>query len=195
VPENLADDTAAPDLTALIKAYDVRGIVPDQLDARVARAIGAAFADVVVLADAASGAAGARPTVVIGNDMRPSGPELVGAFADGLAARGVGVVTIGLCSTDGLYYASGAMGVPGAMFTASHNPAEYNGIKLCRAGARPVGQDSGLSQVRDLAGTYLADGVPEVDADARGQVTERDLLADYAGFLRSLVDLSGIRPL
>jgi phosphomannomutase len=194
VPENLADHTAAPDLSALIKAYDVRGIVPDQLDARVARAIGAAFADVVVLPDAEA-SSGTRPTVVIGNDMRPSGPELVGAFADGLTARGVDVVRIGLCSTDGLYYASGAMSVPGAMFTASHNPAEYNGIKLCRAGARPVGQDSGLSQVRDLAGTYLADGVPEVDAGARGQVTERDLLADYAGFLRSLVDLSGIRPL
>jgi phosphomannomutase len=192
--------SAAPDLTALIKAYDVRGVVPDQFDARVARAIGAAFGDVVVLADAPAtpcdpAGASARPTVVIGNDMRPSGPELVDAFADGLASRGVDVVRIGLCSTDGLYHASGALGMPGAMFTASHNPAEYNGIKLCRSGARPVGQDSGLAQVRDLAGTYLADGVPEVDAPARGQVTDRELLADYAAFLRSLVDLSGIRPL
>lgn len=185
------------DLSDLIKAYDVRGIVPDQLDAATARAIGAAFADVVVLPEAVTGrgpaADGSRPSVVIGNDMRPSGPELVAAFADGLTARGVDVVTIGLASTDGLYHASGAYGVPGAMFTASHNPAEYNGIKLCRAGARPVGQDSGLVAVRDLAAAYLADGVPE--APVRGTVSERDALAEYATFLRSLVDLSGIRPL
>ncbi len=184
-------ETALPDLTGLIKAYDVRGTVPDQLNAEVARAIGAAFADVVVLPEAPQGA---RPRVVVGNDMRPSGPELVGAFADGLAARGVDVVRIGLCSTDGLYFASGSLGVPGAMFTASHNPAQYNGIKLCRAGARPVGQDTGLSRVRDLAAEYLRDGVPAGDG-ATGTVTEQDLLADYAAFLRSLVDLSGIRPL
>lgn len=189
VPEN----SVLPDLTGLIKAYDVRGTVPDQLNADVARAIGAAFADVVVLPEVADGA---RPRVVIGNDMRPSGPELVGAFAAGLAARGVDVVTIGLCSTDGLYFASGELGVPGAMFTASHNPAEYNGIKLCRAGARPVGQDSGLSRVRDLASQYLRDVVP-VPAEGApvGEVTEQDLLGDYASFLRGLVDLSGIRPL
>lgn len=189
VPET----SALPDLTGLIKAYDVRGTVPDQLNADVARAIGAAFADVVVVPEAADGA---RPRVVIGNDMRPSGPELVGAFADGLAARGVDVITIGLCSTDGLYFASGKLGIPGAMFTASHNPAEYNGIKLCRAGARPVGQDSGLSRVRDLASQYLRDGVPApAEGTATGEVTEQDLLGDYASFLRDLVDLSGIRPL
>jgi len=178
------------DLSALIKAYDVRGIVPEQLDAGVARAIGAAFADVVVLPEATR-----RPRVVVGNDMRPSGPELVGAFAEGLTARGVDVELIGLASTDGLYFASGSLDVPGAMFTASHNPAEYNGIKLCRAGARPVGQDSGLSTIRELAGDYLASGVPQVADDARGSVTEREMLAEYAGFLRTLVDLSGIRPL
>ena len=194
-------DSETPDLFALIKAYDVRGVVPDQFNPRIARAIGAAYADAVVLPDAASAAAGAmphevtRPVVVIGNDMRESGPELVAAFAGGLTARGVDVVLIGLCSTDGLYYASGALDVPGAMFTASHNPAKYNGIKLCRAGARPVGQDTGLSAVRELTGWYLAQEVPEVDAAARGVVTERDLLGDYAAFLRSLVDLSGIRPL
>lgn len=182
---------ALPDLTGLIKAYDVRGTVPDQLNADVARAIGAAFAEVVVLPEVREGA---RPRVVVGNDMRPSGPELVGAFADGLAGRGVDVVRIGLCSTDGLYFASGRLDVPGAMFTASHNPAEYNGIKLCRAGARPVGQDTGLAAVRDLAARYLRDGVP-ADAGQRGEVTEQDLLADYAAFLRGLVDLSGIRPL
>lgn len=179
---------APVDLSALIKAYDVRGTYPDQLDARVARAIGAAFADVVVLPEATG-----TPTVVVGNDMRPSGPELVRAFADGLTARGVDVVLIGLCSTDGLYHASGARGVPGAMFTASHNPAQYNGIKLCRAGARPVGQDSGLTQVRELAGRYLAEEVPVVDAP--GTVREEEMLAEYAAFLRSLVDLSGGRRL
>ncbi|WP_454049401.1 phosphomannomutase/phosphoglucomutase [Cellulomonas sp. Marseille-Q8402] len=185
----MPETPALPDLTGLIKAYDVRGTVPDQLNADVARAIGAAFADVVVLPEAREGA---TPRVVIGNDMRPSGPELVGAFAEGLSARGVDVITIGLCSTDGLYFASGKLDIPGAMFTASHNPAEYNGIKLCRAGARPVGQDSGLSRVRDLAAEYLRDGVP---TGGTGTVTEQDLLVAYAEFLRGLVDLSAIRPL
>jgi phosphomannomutase len=184
--------SALPDLTGLIKAYDVRGTFPDQLNAEVARAIGAAFADVVVLPEVRDGAA---PRVVIGNDMRPSGPELVAAFADGLATRGVDVVTIGLCSTDGLYFASGSLDVPGAMFTASHNPAQYNGIKLCRAGARPVGQDSGLSRVRDLAAEFLRDGVVTAEGVTPGTVTEQDLLLAYAEFLRGLVDLSGIRPL
>ncbi|WP_456788027.1 phosphomannomutase/phosphoglucomutase [Cellulomonas sp. P5_C5] len=178
------------DLSALIKAYDVRGLVPGELNPSVARAIGAAFADVVVLPEATD-----RPRVVIANDMRPSGPELVAAFADGLAARGVDVLRIGLASTDGLYFASGSLGIPGAMFTASHNPAQYNGIKLCRAGARPVGQDSGLTTVRELAGDYLAGSVPEVAAAQRGTIEDGDLLAEYASFLRSLVDLSGIRPL
>ena len=195
MPADDATTTAAlrlPDLTGLIKAYDVRGVVPDQLNPEVARAIGAAFADVVVAPEALEGE---RPRAVIANDMRPSGPELVAAFADGLTARGVDVVLIGLASTDGLYFASGSLGIPGAMFTASHNPARYNGIKMCRAGARPVGQDSGLAAVRDLASQYLAAGVPAVDDADRGRVTERDLLADYAGFLRSLVDVAGIRPL
>ncbi|MCR6690506.1 phosphomannomutase/phosphoglucomutase [Cellulomonas sp.] len=180
------------DLSAFIKAYDVRGLVPSELSPEVTRAIGAAFADVVVVPEAA---AGSRPVVVVGNDMRPSGPELVDGFAQGLTARGVDVVRIGLASTDGLYFASGSLGVPGAMFTASHNPARYNGIKLCRAGARPVGQDSGLAAVRDLAGDYLASGVPQVDDAARGTVSDREMLAEYAAFLRSLVDLADIRPL
>ncbi|PJI94244.1 phosphomannomutase/phosphoglucomutase [Luteimicrobium subarcticum] len=179
------------DLSSLIKAYDVRGTVPDQLSPDVAHAIGAAFARVVVLPEA-SGA----PAAVVGHDMRDSGPELVAAFTRGLTDAGVDVTLVGLCSTDGLYYASGALGVPGAMFTASHNPAVYNGIKLCRAGARPVGQDTGLTQVRELAGDYLGDGLPAAaDEESRGTATERDMLADYSGFLRSLVDLSGIRPL
>jgi len=179
------------DLSALIKAYDVRGVVPQELNPEVARAIGAAFAEVVVLPEAKG-----RPRVVVAHDMRPSGPDLVAAFAEGLTGRGVDVLRIGLASTDGLYYASGALDVPGAMFTASHNPAQYNGIKLCRAGARPVGQDSGLARVRDLAGDYLASGLPQAVApDAQGTVSDEDMLADYAGFLRSLVDLSAIRPL
>ncbi len=180
------------DLASVVKAYDVRGLVPDQLDAGVVRALGAAFAEVVVLPEAA---AGARPSAVVGHDMRPSSPELSRAFADGLASRGVDVVLIGLCSTDGLYYASGALGVPGAMFTASHNPAQYNGIKLCRAGARPVGQDTGLAAVRELAQRWLDAGeVPGTGAEP-GAVSTRDVLADYAAHLRSLVDLSGARPL
>lgn len=181
---------APVDLSGLIKAYDVRGVVPEPFSTDVARAIGAAFAEVVVLPGTSSG----RPSVVIGRDMRPSGPELVTAFAEGVAGRGADVLLIGLCSTDGLYHASGALGLPGAMFTASHNPAEYNGIKMCHAGARPVGQDTGLTTVRDLAGRYLAEGLPAPAAEP-GQVSEREMLGEYAAFLRSLVDLRGIRPL
>ncbi|GAB7193679.1 phosphomannomutase/phosphoglucomutase [Kineococcus sp. NUM-3379] len=182
----------APDLSAFVKAYDVRGTVPDQLDATVVRALGAAFADVVVLPEQPADARRA----VVGHDMRPSSPELVAAFAEGVASRGVDVTLIGLASTDGLYYASGAMGVPGAMFTASHNPAQYNGIKLCRAGARPVGQDTGLSAIRELAQSWLdAGAVPVPGGTAAGAVREQDVLADYASHLRSLVDLSGARPL
>jgi phosphomannomutase len=190
----------AIDLNSLVKAYDVRGVVPDQLSPLVAQALGAAFARVVVLPDAgADGDAPAgtgRPGVVIGRDMRDSGPELVDAFARGLTSAGVDVTLIGLCSTDGLYYASGQLDLPGAMFTASHNPARYNGITLCRSGARPVGQETGLAEIRELAQGYLDGALPEpVEPAEAGQVTERDVLADYAAFLRSLVDLSGIRPL
>ncbi len=178
-------------LDLLIKAYDVRGVVPEPFSTDVARAIGAAFAEVVAIPAAS---VGARPGVVIGRDMRPSGPDLVAAFADGLTSRGVDVVLIGLCSTDGLYHASGALDLPGAMFTASHNPAEYNGIKMCHAGARPVGQETGLADVRRLAGRYLEDGLPAPVAEP-GVVSEREMLAEYAAFLRGLVDLSGARPL
>ncbi|MFB9376626.1 phosphomannomutase/phosphoglucomutase [Kineococcus gynurae] len=179
------------DLSTVIKAYDVRGLVPEQIDEGVVRALGAAFAEVVVVPEAAGGPARA----VVGHDMRPSSPALSAAFADGLASRGVDVEVIGLCSTDGLYYASGARGVPGAMFTASHNPAEYNGIKLCRAGARPVGQDTGLVAVRERAQTWLDAGAVPAGEGRRGTVGESDLLRDYAAHLRSLVDLSGARPL
>ena len=177
-------------LSDVVKAYDVRGTVPDQLDARVTRALGAAFAEVVVRADGATGC-------VVAHDMRDSSPELSTAFADGARSRGVDVTLIGLASTDGLYYASGALDLPGAMFTASHNPAAYNGIKLCHAGARPVGQDTGLADVRVAAERLLSGDAtdPDTAENPVGAVEERDVLADYATFLRGLVDLSGIRPL
>src|SRR5690625_5130761 len=125
--------------------------------------------------------------------MRDSSPGLAQAFAEGAVWRGVDVVLIGLCSTDGLYYASGSLDVPGAMFTASHNPAQYNGIKMCHAGARPVGQDTGLADVHRLAAQYLEEGIPA--AGDTGSISEADVLADYADHLRSLVPLEGIRAL
>ena len=175
-------------LDDIIKAYDVRGIVPDQLDADLAHDVGAVFVRVLGIASHDGGPG----VVVIGHDMRPSGPDLVAAFADGVREQGCDVLLIGLASTDGLYYASGSLGVPGAMFTASHNPAQYNGIKLCRAGAAPVGQDTGLRDIRDM---IEAGPIPTPDDRRLGEVRSQDMLAGYAGFLRSLVDISGIRPL
>jgi phosphomannomutase len=170
------------DLAQLVKAYDIRGVVPDQLDAELARAVGAAFVE-LTRSDA----------VVVARDMRASSPELAAAFAEGATGRGADVVDAGMGSTDYLYYASGALDLPGAMFTASHNPAAYNGIKLCRAGAAPVGQDTGLRQIR----AWLEHGLPARATRGRGtgRVVQRDLLADYAAYLRRLVDLSGIRRL
>ena len=187
------------DLRQIIKAYDVRGLVPSELSPNVAEAIGAAFARVVVLeptlGERGALAATGRPQVVIGNDMRESGVELVEAFTNGLTDAGVDVIQIGLCSTDGLYYAAAARSIAGAMFTASHNPAEYNGIKMCYPGAKPVGEASGLAQIRDLAQQYLASGLPQPVAAQLGQVTQVDDLPNYARYLRKLVDLSQIRPL
>lgn len=176
------------DLSDLVKAYDVRGLVPSQFDADVAWALGAAFAEVIAVADGAS-------AIVVGHDMRASSPDLSEAFAAGARAAGVDTVAIGLASTDGLYFASGRLDLPGAMFTASHNPAQYNGAKLTRAGARPVGQDSGLPAIRERAAAILAEGRGSVSAGRMGAATTRDLLGDYGTFLRGLVDLSGIRPL
>jgi phosphomannomutase len=174
------------DLDSIIKAYDVRGIFPDQLDADLAHDVGAAFVQVLGIR-AEDGGAGA---VVIGHDMRPSGPDLVAAFAEGVREQGCDVVLIGLASTDGLYFASGRLNLPGAMFTASHNPAQYNGIKLCRAGAAPVGQDSGLRDIKAM----IIDGVPSYEGRI-GEVREQDMLTDYALFLRELVDVSKVRHL
>ena len=167
------------DLSRIIKAYDVRGVVPDEFDAEIARAIGGAFARVAQ-----------APSIVISHDMRPSSPELSHAFAEGVMAQGVNVVIAGLGSTDMLYFASGSLDMPGAMFTASHNPAKYNGIKMCYAGAAPVGQDTGLTQIREMAQS----GVPAHDGPA-GTLTERDVLAEYAVYLNKLVPLGGSRPL
>ncbi|MFM8240168.1 MAG: phosphomannomutase/phosphoglucomutase [Actinomycetota bacterium] len=173
-------------LDAVIKAYDVRGVVPDQLDADLARDVGAAFVEVLSVRrqDGGPGA------VVVGQDMRPSGDDLVDAFAAGVTSRGCDIIRIGLASTDGLYFASGILGLPGAMFTASHNPAHYNGIKLCRAGAAPVGQDTGLREIRRMVET----GVPAFDG-APGAVSALDMLPRYAQHLRGLVDLRQSRPL
>ncbi|HEY0400425.1 MAG TPA: phosphomannomutase/phosphoglucomutase [Blastococcus sp.] len=172
------------DLSSLIKAYDVRGVVPDQWDEGTSRAIGAAFAEFVVSDSGAT-------AVVTAHDMRESSIPLSRAFAEGVISRGVDVVEAGLGSTDLLYFAAGSLDVPGAMFTASHNPAEYNGIKMCRAGAAPIGQDSGLVSIRESAERDTYDRRP-----ARvGEVTQRDVLAEYAAHLHGLVDLSGIRPL
>ncbi|MFW3171930.1 phosphomannomutase/phosphoglucomutase [Geodermatophilus sp. CPCC 206100] len=171
-------------LSSIIKAYDVRGVVPDEWDEHVARRIGAAFAEFV---HAESGAT----AVVTAHDMRDSSVPLSRAFAEGVLSRGVDVVEAGLGSTDLLYFAAGSLDVPGAMFTASHNPAQYNGIKLCRAGAAPIGQDSGLVTIREWAEHDSYERVPTRTAS----IGQRDLLAEYAAHLRGLVDLSGIRPL
>jgi phosphomannomutase len=162
----------------IFKAYDVRGIVPDQLDEQVAESVGAAFARLTE----------ARSIVTV-HDMRTSSPPLAEAFGRGAASQGADVIEGGLGSTDMLYYASGSLGMPGAMITASHNPAKYNGIKMCRSGARPIGAETGLTEIRDLAAAGLApQGTP-------GVISHRDLLSGYAEHLKTLVDLSAIRPL
>ncbi|WP_226437552.1 phosphomannomutase/phosphoglucomutase [Rhodococcus yananensis] len=174
---------SAESVASVIKAYDIRGIVGEQIDDGFVREVGASFAR-LVRTD------GGAERVVIGHDMRTSSPDLARAFAEGATAQGLDVVLIGLASTDQLYFASGLLDAPGAMFTASHNPARYNGIKLCRAGARPVGQETGLATIS----AELVAGVPGFDG-AAGSVTERDVLPEYAAFVRGLVDLSRMRPM
>ncbi|HKU35022.1 MAG TPA: phosphomannomutase/phosphoglucomutase [Paenarthrobacter sp.] len=172
------------DLSSSFKAYDVRGIVGISLTDHIAQAIGAAFVDVLGLAG---------NTVFCGGDMRPSSRGFVSAFSQGASTRGAHVSDLGLISTDELYFACGSLNAAGAIFTASHNPAQYNGIKMAKAGAVPISSDSGLFDIRDLAQRYLAEGIPA--ARSRGTVAALDVLADYARKLRSLVDLSGVRPL
>jgi phosphomannomutase len=169
--------TDAANAAAVFKAYDVRGVVPGQIDEHLARRTGAAFVSVT-----------GADTVVVGHDMRPSSPALAGAFAAGAADAGADVVMIGLASTDQLYFASGHLGHPGAMFTASHNPAQYNGIKMCRSGAQPIGTDTGLAEIRDL----VSGDEPAV-APAPGTISQRDVLDAYAAHLLSLAPVTGRR--
>ncbi|GIH73516.1 phosphomannomutase/phosphoglucomutase [Sphaerimonospora thailandensis] len=170
------------DLTKIFKAYDVRGVVPDELNEEIAQAVGAAFVEV-------TGAG----SVVMAHDMRTSSGPLAAAFARGATSRGADVVNAGLGSTDMLYYASGSLGLPGVMFTASHNPAQYNGMKMCRAGAVPIGTDTGLIEIRDRAAELIGSG--GTSAAGEGTVTEQSLLGGYATHLKTLVDLAEIRPL
>ncbi|WP_396599034.1 phosphomannomutase/phosphoglucomutase [Frigoribacterium sp. R86507] len=172
------------DLTAFVKTYDVRGLVGSQLTETVIEAFGAAFSDEID---------GAGRDLVVGHDMRDSSPGFADAFARGARARGANVVALGLCSTDESYFASGSLDAPAAMFTASHNPATYNGIKMSRAGAQGISLDTGLSSIRDRASSFLADGIEAVAEP--GTIREHDALPDYAAYLRGLVDLSGIRPI
>lgn len=166
----------------VIKAYDVRGLVGEEIDEDFVRDVGGAFARLMRAENATQ--------VAIGYDMRDSSPSLAEAFAEGVVEQGLDVVCVGLASTDQLYFASGLLDCPGAMFTASHNPAAYNGIKLCRAGAKPVGKDTGLMAVSE----DLIAGIPAHDGP-RGSKSDRDVLTDYGDFLRSLVSLAGLRPL
>ncbi len=169
---------SAPD--EVFKAYDIRGTVPDQFDADLARSVGTAFA-----------AFAAVPTILVGRDMRSSGVELSRAFSEGVTAQGADIVDLGMTSTDELYFASGYFDAPGAMFTASHNPARYNGIKLCLSGARPVGEESGLAEIK----AAVTDGPAPVGSGRVGSITQRDVLDDYAGKVRSFVDVSSLSPL
>ena len=173
-------------LQKLIKAYDVRGIVPGELDENISFQIGQAFVVALKLRKSEGGCG----QVVIAHDMRPSGPALVQSFANGIKAQGVDVLHMGLASTDGLYFATGFLNIAGAMFTASHNPAQYNGIKLAKAGAAPVGQDSGLKEITQL----VLKGVSPYEG-AKGKVSERDLNSEYVKYLHSLVDLKAVRKL
>ena len=168
---------AAARLDAIVKAYDIRGTVPDQLDAEMCRTFGAAFARFC-----------GQPEIVVGRDMRPDGVEFTGAFAEGAMSQGVDVVDIGLASTDMLYFASGHLDMPGAMFTASHNPAGYNGIKLCGPQAKPVGMESGLAEVRALA----EEGLNSVGS---GTMRSMDLLSGFVTHVHSFIDTDGLRPL
>ena len=167
------------DLSGIFKAYDIRGVVPDQLDEDAARRIGAAFAHWA-----------RAPRIALGQDVRPSSPGLAAAFSGGVTSRGVDVVDLGLVSTDLLYFASGELDVPGCVLTASHNPPQYNGLKLCLAGAAPVGEDTGLRQVRELA---ERDDFPP--APGRGTIEPADLLDRYVEHVVGFVDVAGLRPL
>jgi phosphomannomutase len=175
-------------LSNVFKAYDIRGVVPDELNALQFRAIGVAVARFT-----------GAPTILVARDMRDSGVALSEAFALGARSEGAHVIDLGLASTDLLYYAAGSLDAPGAMFTASHNPAKYNGLKLCLSGARPIGRDTGLAEIQDTAESLLdawaADGPPDPDPATLGTVEHRTVLDAYADHVRSFVDTSALRPL
>ena len=175
-------------LSNVFKAYDIRGVVPDELNATQFRAIGTAVARFT-----------GGPTMLVARDMRESGIELAGAFADGVRSEGVAVIDLGLASTDLLYFAAGSLDAPGAMFTASHNPARYNGLKLCQSGARPIGRDTGLAEIQataeSLLQTWGEDGPPVPDRDQMAPIEERSVLEAYADHVRSFVDVTVLRPL
>ncbi|MFM9226706.1 MAG: phosphomannomutase/phosphoglucomutase, partial [Actinomycetota bacterium] len=170
-------------LDEIVMAYDVRGTTPERMNAEIARALGVAFARFC-----------GAPTVLVGRDMRLTGEELAAAFADGAMSQGADVVDLGLASTDLVYFAAGHLDAPGAMFTASHNPAEYNGIKFCLSGARPVGIDTGLAQIRDTAKSVLAGNGPSRVA-ARGSLSRRDMLDAFADHVVGFIDRSSIAPM
>ncbi|MFD5278627.1 phosphomannomutase/phosphoglucomutase [Pseudarthrobacter sp. NPDC058362] len=180
-----SEQTTTFDLSASFKAYDVRGIVGETITAEIVEAVGAAFVDVLQLEG---------QTILVGGDMRPSSPDFSKAFANGAATRGASVELLDLISTDELYFACGFLNRAGATFTASHNPAAYNGIKMAKAGAVPISSETGLRDIQTLAEQYLNDGTIPA-AGTRGRISVRDILKDYAEYLRKLVDLSGSRPL
>ncbi len=170
-------------LDAIVKAYDVRGTVPDQLNTEVAHALGVGFARFAK-----------APRLLVGRDMRPSGPELVEAFFRGVLEQGVDVIDLGLASTDLVYFAAGTLDAPGAMFTASHNPAQYNGVKFCLGGARAVGQDTGLAEIKTIAADVLAGRGP-APASRPGSSTSRNLLSAFADHVVSFIDTTSMLPL
>ena len=170
-------------LDRIVKAYDIRGTTPDEMNDDVAYALGVAFADFVK-----------APMVLVGRDMRVTGESLAESFSRGVISRGVNVVNLGLASTDLVYFAAGSLDAPGAMFTASHNPAEYNGIKFCLSGARPVGIDTGLATIRDAAKEVLA-GRGAADVAAFGTIAERDMLNDFADHVVSFIDVDSLIPM
>jgi phosphomannomutase len=170
-------------LDRIVKAYDIRGTTPDEMNDDVAYALGVAFADFVK-----------APMVLVGRDMRVTGESLAESFSRGVISRGVNVVNLGLASTDLVYFAAGSLDAPGAMFTASHNPAEYNGIKFCLSGARPVGIDTGLSTIRDAAKEVLAGRGP-AEVAAFGTIAERDMLNDFADHVVSFIDVDSLIPM
>ena len=171
------------DFASIFKAYDVRGLFPQQINTEVARSIGESWARLIKRNEPET------KTVIVGRDMRPSGQELVLAFSQGVNAQGVDVIDIGLCSTDMLYFASGHLQLPGSVFTASHNPSGYNGIKFCFSSAKPISFDTGLKEIRDEVLTEMPNG------NGNGGVSHLNLLEDFAKHVQSFIDKEKLRPL